>query len=220
MQSPVFDQPWLNLNEAARYLGIHFTTLRRWADQGDIPCLRTPGGHRRFAREDLDSFLHSRRSLVAMLPVNGLAARVVDYTRTEIQTEAAGREHWYARFDEKWRAYFRMTGQRFMGLMMQFVTRQVGGEVFVEEGLRLATEYGQSCLQAGLTVGETVQAFIFFRRSIADSIHEAQAMAGVMDADSRRLVERMTSFLDRMLVATVEGYCQTQAQLARPQIPL
>jgi excisionase family DNA binding protein len=40
---------WLSLNEAAQQLGVHPVTLRRWADDGEIPVMVTPGGHRRFA---------------------------------------------------------------------------------------------------------------------------------------------------------------------------
>ncbi len=207
---------WLNLNEAACYLGVHFTTLRRWADSGAMPCLRTPGGHRRFARQDLDAFVGQRRNTHVQLPANGLTAQVVDHTRTEIQTRAAVAEQWYAHFSDEWRAYFRMTGQRFMGLLMQFVTRHKGGEVFLDEGLRLAEEYGQSCWHAGLSVGDTVQAFLFFRRSVSYSIYGAQTVAGPVDADSRRLFERMSQFMDRTLIATVEGYCKAQNLLATP----
>jgi len=211
--------PWLNLNAAARYLGVHPTTLRRWADQGDLPCLRTPGGHRRFARNDLDAFLANGRNALILLPANGLTTRAVDHARTEIQTQAAAREQWYAHIDENWRAYFRMTGQRFMGLLMQYLMRRNGGEAFVEEGLRLATQYGDNCLRAGLTISETVRAFLFFRRSITDSIHEAGAMAGVMDVEGQRLIERMIHYMDTMLIATIEGYCQTQTQIAGEQTP-
>ena len=35
---------WLDLSAAADYLGVHFTTLRRWTDDGKVPCIRTPGG--------------------------------------------------------------------------------------------------------------------------------------------------------------------------------
>lgn len=46
----------LTLGEAARELSVAQSTLRKWADNGDIPIFRTPGGHRRFRRNDLDAF--------------------------------------------------------------------------------------------------------------------------------------------------------------------
>ena len=46
-------------SEAARYLGVSLATVRRWTDAGHIACYRTPGGQRRFSREQLDAFVTS-----------------------------------------------------------------------------------------------------------------------------------------------------------------
>jgi excisionase family DNA binding protein len=47
----------LSTDEAARLLGVGATAVKRWADQGLLTCLRTPGGHRRFARAAVERFL-------------------------------------------------------------------------------------------------------------------------------------------------------------------
>ena len=44
---------WVSLRQAADMLGVHPATVRNWADEGKLPSLRTPGGHRRFRRSDL-----------------------------------------------------------------------------------------------------------------------------------------------------------------------
>jgi excisionase family DNA binding protein len=46
-------------SQAARYLGVSLATVRRWADAGHLSCYRTPGGQRRFSRDQLDSFVSS-----------------------------------------------------------------------------------------------------------------------------------------------------------------
>lgn len=46
-------------SQAARYLGVSLATIRRWADAGHLACYRTPGGQRRFSREQLDRFVGS-----------------------------------------------------------------------------------------------------------------------------------------------------------------
>jgi excisionase family DNA binding protein len=46
-------------SQAARYLGVSIATIRRWADAGHITCYRTPGGQRRFSRDQLDDFIAS-----------------------------------------------------------------------------------------------------------------------------------------------------------------
>lgn len=51
------ENPWLQVADAARYLGISPTTLRKWADAGDLPFVKTKYGHRRFLKDDLDLFI-------------------------------------------------------------------------------------------------------------------------------------------------------------------
>jgi excisionase family DNA binding protein len=51
------DPEWLTLGQAARFLGVAQSTIRKWSDQGRVPAFYTPGGHRRFRRSDLESFL-------------------------------------------------------------------------------------------------------------------------------------------------------------------
>ena len=52
---------WLTLGQAAEYLGVAQSTIRKWSDSGRLPAFYTPGGHRRFRRSDLDAFLSSSR---------------------------------------------------------------------------------------------------------------------------------------------------------------
>jgi excisionase family DNA binding protein len=48
---------WLTLGQAAKYLGVAQSTIRKWSDLGRVPAFYTPGGHRRYRRRDLDAFL-------------------------------------------------------------------------------------------------------------------------------------------------------------------
>ena len=48
---------WLTLGQAAKYLGVAHSTMRKWSDQGRVAAFYTPGGHRRYKRMDLDQFL-------------------------------------------------------------------------------------------------------------------------------------------------------------------
>src|SRR5580765_6179401 len=54
------DSEWLTLGQAARFLGVAQSTIRKWSDQGRVPAFYTPGGHRRYRRSDLESFLDRR----------------------------------------------------------------------------------------------------------------------------------------------------------------
>jgi excisionase family DNA binding protein len=59
---------WLTIGEAAKYLGVAQSTVRSWADSGRLETFKTPGGHRRFRREDLDRFVHGTST--AELPIS------------------------------------------------------------------------------------------------------------------------------------------------------
>lgn len=53
-------QDWLRLSEAATALGVSLNTLRRWSDTGKLVCYRSPGGHRRYRRADVEALLRAQ----------------------------------------------------------------------------------------------------------------------------------------------------------------
>jgi excisionase family DNA binding protein len=55
------DSDWLTLGQAASFLGVAQSTIRKWTDQGTLPAIKTPGGHRRYRRADLELFLERSR---------------------------------------------------------------------------------------------------------------------------------------------------------------
>ena len=197
--------PWLKLGEAADYLGVHFTTLRRWADDGKVPCIRTPGGRRRFKKAELDAFVKSLRQGESGTP---MALQTLERRVTVNRPAHSGvrDEPWYGRLDESQRLAMRAEGQQLMAVLMQYATRINGGDAFLEEGQRLAVHYGEVCHSVGLSLTETVRAFILVRRSISDSVYQAGALAGPPDTETWRLYERTNHFLDTMLLTIVDAF--------------
>lgn len=58
----------LNAREAAEYMGISLSTLRRIEREGYLIPFRTPGGHRRYRINMLDEYLERSRSLCQPSP--------------------------------------------------------------------------------------------------------------------------------------------------------
>ena len=56
-RAPTGESDWLTLGQAAKFLGVAQSTIRKWSDQGRVPAFYTPGGHRRYRRHDLETFL-------------------------------------------------------------------------------------------------------------------------------------------------------------------
>lgn len=63
---------WLTLAQARAYSGLGRDTLRRLADEGQIRCGRTPGGHRRWDRESIDEYFGQDREILAIAESLGL----------------------------------------------------------------------------------------------------------------------------------------------------
>lgn len=205
------DHPtWLSLSQAAQVLGVHFTTLRRWADQGSIEYIRTPGGKRKFERKAVDEFLERHRKSVHN-PV--VLARIKDATivktREDIQSYGVPSQNWYVQMDETQRMRMRDTGNRLIALLFQYCSRNSNQEIFVDEGKRIAEEYGRFCCSAGMAVSECINTFLLFRRSMLSSIHETGLLHGEGDTEGRLLFERMIVFLDEVLLAMVVEYTRS-----------
>ena len=63
LQAPSNDRQLVfTSSQAARYVGVSLATIRRWTDAGHIHCYRTPGGQRRFSRDQLDQFVTSMQN--------------------------------------------------------------------------------------------------------------------------------------------------------------
>lgn len=204
---------WLRLSEAADYLGVHFTTLRRWADDGKVPCIRTPGGRRRFKREELAAFLDGQRQQ-ATHPTATTVSESLPAVMEPPNHDGIREEPWYGQLDEVQRTAMRADGQQLMAVLMQYASRTQGGDAFLEEGQRLAAHYGEICHSVGLSLMEAVRAFVLVRRSIADAIYEAGALVGPSDQASRHLYRRTNHFLDTVLLSILEAFEEARSRAA------
>jgi len=106
---------WLTLGQAAKYLGVAQSTMRKWSDLGRVPAFYTPGGHRRYRRSDLDQFLdRSGPAASASAQASGPVVLIVDddrrlreYVRVNLEAEgyvvreAASAEEGLAALDEQ-----------------------------------------------------------------------------------------------------------------------
>lgn len=56
---PASDAELVTVGEAATIAGVHVDTIKRWEKAGLISSRRTPVGHRRFRRADVEALLTS-----------------------------------------------------------------------------------------------------------------------------------------------------------------
>jgi excisionase family DNA binding protein len=212
---PEAPSEWLTLSEASHLLGVHPVTLRTWVDSGLVRAFRTPGGHRRFQVSELRDFLDQRRAgnqprALAVTPDDTL-----QQVRAQMSAESMTRSSWYTRMSETQRARQRELGQRLLGLLLQFVSRQDNADRFLKEGTSLANEYGRELAHANLTAGELARAFLFFRRTIVNAAYHPEGTSAQSDAEGIRLLRRINTFMDELLIATLDAYDQVSRGVPR-----
>jgi excisionase family DNA binding protein len=197
---------WMRLSEASDYLGVHFSTLRRWTDDGKIPCYKTPGGRRRYRKSDLESYLrHSRkREEIRFLAAAGDQAQP-DIIR-EIRQLPMREESWYGQISEENQRLMAQSGRRLIGTLMQYVSRTDGGEKYLQQGRKLARRYGKLCLNSGLTVNQTMRAFVSIRHSIVDSLCESGMVVQDSGEETWNIYRRVNYFLDTVMLAILDMF--------------
>ncbi len=201
---------WLSIREASRLLGVHIGTVREWADAGLIPSYRTPGGHRRFTSYDLRSFLQQRQQHSAPKTVDSSADHALGYMRQELEMHPLKHAGWFQSINVKpnpeERAHQREFGQNLLRTVVGFVEEPDHRDSLLDEGRRTALAYGRTLAGNGLSAGNAARATIYFRQMILKTVLDVQLGARINDEEDARLFQRVSTFIDEILLAILDAY--------------
>jgi excisionase family DNA binding protein len=168
---------WINLSEAAELLGVHPATIRAWGDKGELPMQRTPGGHRRFRRADVEARAvapdRSQTSGVQLVVQN-----MVGRARLELTDGALNDEAWYQRLDEPARQQLRQLGHRLLHLFTQFLTLETERQTVRAEAKTIGRDYERLGRQSGLSLEETTRAYLYFREFLSQTVYDMAETMG------------------------------------------
>lgn len=204
---PQADKEWLSSAQASAFLGVHPTTLRRWSDAGQLPCFRTPGGHRRFRATDLAAWMESRQMTALASDADDLVQDAIGSTRREMAARRVSHETWYEALDrDEDRQAMREAGQRLFGLAIQYAGRVTHREPVVQEGRRIGGYYGQQCAAYGISLVDTMRAFFFFRESLMRATRPGLVTRGQYDTEDVRMHRQLGYFLDQVMYACLASY--------------
>jgi len=203
---------WLTLAAASQLLGIHPMTLRAWVDAGLVSAYRTPGGHRRFRRSELQSFLEQQRNDYARRTEGVPQEQTLALIRQDLSRQSLQRANWYSSMTEAQRSHQRELGQRLLGLLIQYVSRREKPEQFLDQAQELAQTYGREIAQTPMSAADLARAFLFFRRSVLNATYHAGGAHSQSDTEGARLLERINTFMDELLIVTLDAYEQARAQ--------
>ena len=70
------EKTFCTTREAATLLGVSVGTTQLWVDNGLLSAWKTPGGHRRVARDSVEKLLYVRMQSVVSAPTEAESARM------------------------------------------------------------------------------------------------------------------------------------------------
>lgn len=59
------DLKYFTSQEVSNILGVHVSTIKRWTEQGELDCVRTAGGHRKFLFNHVADFLDKHEEKIS-----------------------------------------------------------------------------------------------------------------------------------------------------------
>ncbi|NNF59141.1 MAG: helix-turn-helix domain-containing protein [Rhodothermaceae bacterium] len=196
----------LSLTEAATLLGVHPATLRRWADQGDILVMVTPGGHRRFPRTEIDRL----RGVSAHAEDDAaFAQHLVDQAlaHTRVQLEAQHDAAWVTGFDASERDAKRESGRRLMQLLRQLLAADDDEQgPILDEVRALGQTYADDAHRSNMGLTDTLRAVTFFRDQILESTLAGPDAMPMDQEAGRRAIQRINAFFSAILLAVAAAF--------------
>jgi excisionase family DNA binding protein len=192
---------WLTLGQACRLLNVDESTLRRWADAGQVRTFRTPGGHRRFAESDVRGIVEGRGKKQQFSGVGDLATK-----RIRRQVHSSQNADWYATVDDAQRERLRVLGRGLMTLVADYVAKRRRKTSLLEEARATGSQYGAALEGAGMSLSQAMHAFTFFRRSLDQSAKQALAKQGTAQAEATEVCEQIMALADEVLLGIAGAY--------------
>ena len=196
---------WLTLKDASDVLGVHFTTLRTWADNGEIQVFRTPGGHRRFSVTDLRRFLKERVEREAGANPPSVIETAIQQVQAEMAKLPREELPWRYPLDGDAKVLRRNRGQQLFALALSYVMKPQQRDRILAEGHRLGEEYGREAYHHGVNLADTGRAVRFFRNQLVQAVRAEEAPE-LVNADDLRIQQHIDHFLDEVLYAVLRGY--------------
>jgi excisionase family DNA binding protein len=199
---------WVSLRHAADILGVHPATVRNWADKGDLPTRRTPGGHRRFRRSDLQKMAASytdntqtQANEVKLILQNALGQARMQVGKADMDDMA-----WYEGMSEETRHTLRERGRSVLEAMRSYLANGDGDENLIA-AVQMGKLYAKALHDDEMSLPNAVRGFFYFSDFVMESVLSwSEVSAPSNQHDWAKLLQQVNHFNNAMLLSIVEYY--------------
>jgi len=194
---------WLSLSEASLLLGVDPSTLRHWADAGKIQAFRTPGGHRRFSRQQIEALLAQPQPQRRVVSIVEEIERTGNHLLVEPVREWYVTRRWYDAFDEEAKHQMRVLGRQLLRALLRYLRGGPRQRRYLEEGMSAGRRIGWLAGRKDLLAQEAAESFLVIKRLLTEVVAKRKEASPESQVQWLRRLDR---FMDRILVVLMEGY--------------
>jgi excisionase family DNA binding protein len=198
---------WLTLGAASSILGVSESTIRRWADAGEVRSYRTSGGHRRILEDDLRQMVGGAAShppadseRISDLAVARIKRRLGRARSSH--TAHADLEHLAVEVRER----LRILGRQLVDLFARYIASGRRKDRFVDDARMIGREYGRTLVANGVGLTTAISTFNSLRRSIDETASQIASEAGLPADEAVEAIENILSLADVVLEGMAEVY--------------
>lgn len=196
---------WVSLRRAADILGVHPATVRNWADKGDLPSRRTPGGHRRFNKSDLLSYAQTQGELQP-IELQVIIQNALGRARMQIGDDDMSKLPWYAHMSDATRNEMRVQGRRVLDAIRQYLAAGASDEDLVN-AIKIGKDYAAALSSDGVTLPQAARGFFFFSDFIINSILTWSELSQPRNSSEwANLLRQVNAFIHAMFLSIIEYY--------------
>ncbi len=200
------ESEWISLRHAAEILGVHPATVRNWADKGDLPSRRTPGGHRRFRKADLLHYAETQGELQPM-EVQVIIQSALGQARLQVSGGGMAGQPWYSQMSEASRRHMRDKGVETMEAIRRYLAQGAPDDQLAT-AIRLGKDYAAALSRDGLSLAQAMRGFFYFTDFIINSVltWSEITQSRTSPADWGTLLRQVNAFIHTMLLSIAEYY--------------
>ena len=203
---------WLTLGAASALLGVSESTVRRWADAGEVRSYRTSGGHRRVLEEDLRHIISAAGSAPSRDSDRISDIAIGRVQRRLVRGEERSHMAVFGDFPAEVRDRLRLMGRQLVDLFARYIASETTGERFTEDARTIGREYGRTLVASGVRLTTAVVTFNSMRGTLEETAAQIAAEAGLSTEESVEAIERVLHLADTVLEGMAEVYEVPAAQ--------
>lgn len=205
-------QSLVSISEASRILGVTEVTLRQWTDEGKVKAFVTPGGHRRYSRNELKQFMGSQQRIHS---IKDLVAELKDAPshQHEIARTFFTNTSWYNKLTRETQEQFAETGRRLVNLVIKYIAEPSKRDETLELAQEVGSSFGETLARMELSLTDSLQAFILHRDPVVNAATRLMKAREAFNERAAEAVPLVSHVMDEVLISMVKAHEVTRGRI-------